>query len=55
MMRADSLNFNIYPLRTEMNYMQQITNSHIYSKEEIELKYFLVDETLSHIYYTDEE
>ena len=46
MMIDDSLNSNIYPVRTEINGMQHIPTMHVYSKDESELKYFLVDETL---------
>ena len=46
MMSADALNSHVYPVRTEMNGTQQIPTLHVYSKDEIKLKEFLVDKTL---------
>ena len=48
MMRDDALNLHVYPVRTQMNGMQQITTLHVYSKDKRELKYFLVDKALLH-------
>ena len=54
-MRADALNLDVYTLRTQMTAMKQIPTSHVCSTDESELKYFLVDETLSQIYSTDKD
>ena len=54
-MRADTLNAHVYPVRTETTATKQIPTLHICSKEESELKQFLVDETLSQICSTDED
>ena len=54
-MRADALNSHVYPIRTGENGTQQISTSQGYSKDESELKEFLVDENLSHICSTDED
>ena len=55
MMRADALNSKNYPVRTEMTGTKKILISHVYSTEKIELKYFLVDENLSHICSIDKD
>ena len=55
MMRADTLNLHVYPVRTKMNGTQQTPTSHVYSKDNSKLKEFLVDENLSQICYTDED
>ena len=55
MMRADEFKSDVYPVRTEMTYMKQITPSHVCSTKNIELKVFVVDETLSHIYSMDKD
>ena len=55
MMRADSLNLHVYPVRTEMNDTQHILTSHVYYKDEIKLKEFLVDKTLLQLCSTDED
>ena len=52
-MRVDALNSDNYPVRTEMTVKKQIPTLHVCSAEKIELKEFLVDETLSQIYSTD--
>ena len=51
--RDDVLNSHIYPVRTEMTATKQIPTLHVFSTDEIELKYFLVDENLLQIYSTD--
>ena len=55
MMRADTLNSENYPVRTEMIGTKQIPTSHIFSTDKIELKYFLSDKTLLQICSTDED
>ena len=55
MMRADALNYHVYPVRTEMTATKQIPTSHVCSTEESKLKEFLVDKFLSQIYSTDED
>ena len=55
MMRADELNSENYPVRTERTGTKQIPTSHIFSTDESELKEFLVDETLSQICCTNED
>ena len=52
-MRADALNSHIYPIRTEMTATKQIPILHVCSMDEIELKEFLVNETLLQICSTD--
>ena len=54
MMRADVLNFQVYPVRTEMTGTQQIPISHVFYTDESESKEFLVDETLSQVCSTNE-
>ena len=49
MMIYYALNLHVYPVITEMTSTKQIPTSHIYSKDESELKEFLVDKTLSQI------
>ena len=55
MVRADALNFNGYPVRTEMNVTKHILTSQVCSMDERELKEFPIDETLSQICSTDED
>ena len=55
MMRADDLNSEIYPVRTEITAMRQILISHVCSTDERKLKEFLVDKTLPQICSTDED
>ena len=55
MMRADVLNLHVYYVRMEMTATKQIPTPHVCSTEEIKLKEFLVDETLSQICSTDED
>ena len=50
MMRSDALNSHVYPLWTAMTAMKQIQILHVCSTDENDLKYFLVDETPTHIY-----
>ena len=52
-MRVNALNFDNYPVRTEMTGTKQIPSLHICSTNEIELKEFLVNKTLSQVHYTD--
>ena len=54
MMRDDFLNSHVYPVRTEITAIKHILNSHVCSKDESELKEFLVDKNLSKICSTDE-
>ena len=54
-MRADALNLENYPVRTEITASKQIPISHVFSTDGRKLKYFLVDETLLKICSTDEE
>ena len=53
-MRADALNLDNYPVRTEMTGTKKILTLHVCSTYKSELKEFLVDETLSQICSTDE-
>ena len=55
-MRDDSLNLHVYPVRTEMTATELIPTSHICSTDKIKLKEFLVDKTLLQIcsMYKDE-
>ena len=46
MMRDDTLNAQVYPVRTEINYMQQIPISHVCSMDESGSEGFLVDENI---------
>ena len=55
MMRVDVLNLHVYPVRTEITGTKQIPTSHVCSTDGSELKEFLVGETLSQIYSTDED
>ena len=55
MMRSDALNSHAYLVRTEMNGTQQISTSHVYSKDNSELKEFLVDENILQICSTDKD
>ena len=55
MMRADALNSENYPLRTEMSGTKHIPTSHVCSTDKSELKEFLVDKKLLHICSTDED
>ena len=54
-MRADALNLHVYPAGTEMTGTKQIPTSHVYYKDESELKEFLVDENLSQICSRDKD
>ena len=49
MVRADVLNLQVYPVRTEMTDMKQIPTLHICSTDEIEIKDFPVDKNLLQI------
>ena len=53
--RADALNLENYPVRTEMTGKKQILTLHVCYTEKSGLKEFLVDKTLSHICSTDKE
>ena len=55
MMRADSLNSHVYPVRTEMTATKQILSSHICSTDESKLNEFLVNKTLSQICSIDKD
>ena len=55
MMRADTLNSNIYPVRTEITVAQQILISHIFSADNRESEEFIGYKTLLQVYSTDEE
>ena len=55
MVRADTFNSHMYPLRTEMTAKKQILISHVCSTDESKLKEFLVVKTLSQIYSTDKD
>ena len=55
MMRADAINSDNYPVRTEITGMKHIPTLHICSTNNIELKEFLVDKDLSQIYSTDKD
>ena len=55
MLRVDALRSDNYPVRTEMTTTKQITNLHICSTDERELKKFLVDRNLSQICSTQED
>ena len=55
MMRADTLNSHVYPVRTKMTATKQILTSHVCSTDERKLKEFLVDRKLSQICSTDED
>ena len=55
MMRADGLNYHIYPVRIEMTATKQIPISHVYSMDDSEQEEFLVDKTLSQVCSTDED
>ena len=55
MMRADALNSHIYPERTKTTATKQIPTSHVCSTDKKELKEFLVDETSSQIFSTNED
>ena len=54
-MISDVLNLHVYPIRTQMNGTQKIPTSRVYYKDEIELKQFLANKTLSQIYSTDKD
>ena len=54
MMRADSLNLHVEPVRTKMTGMQQIPILHVCDSEESESKEILAQKNLSQVYYTDE-
>ena len=45
-MRADSLNLHVYPVRKEMTATKQIPTSHVCSTDESKLKELLVNETV---------
>ena len=49
MMRSDSLNSHVYPVKTKMTATKQIPTSHVCSMDKIELGEFLVDSTFSEI------
>ena len=53
MMRYDALNSHVYLVRTEMTGTKHIPISHVCSTDEIKPKEFLVERTLSQVYYTD--
>ena len=55
MMRVDALNLRVYPVKTKMTTMKQIPISSVFSTDKSELKYSLVNETLSQICSTDED
>ena len=55
LMRANSLNFQVYPVIMEMNDTKKIPTSHVFSMDESELKEFLVEKTLSQICSTDKD
>ena len=53
-MRADALNLDYYPVRTEMTGMKHIPTSHVCSTGENKLKELLLNKTLLYICYADE-
>ena len=53
-MRADALNLNGYPVRTEMTAMKHILSPHACFTYKSELKEFLVNETLLQSCFVDE-
>ena len=53
MMRYDVLNSHIYPVKIEITATKQIPVSRVCSKDESELKYFLVNEILLQNISTD--
>ena len=53
MMRANSFNLHVYSVRTEINATKNIPVLHVCSMYNSELKYFLVEKTLSKVWYTD--
>ena len=55
MLRSDALNSHVYPIITYMTARKQIPILYVCCTEKIELKKFLVDETLSQICSTDED
>ena len=54
MMRSDSINSHVYPVRMEITDTKQIPTSHVVSTDESELKEVLVDKALLQICSTDE-
>ena len=55
MMRADYLNSENYPVRTEITGTKHMPTLHVCSTYESKLKEFLVDKTLSQICSTDKD
>ena len=53
MVRADSLNLHVDPVRTEMTGGQQILISYVFDSDESESKEILADENLSQVCSTD--
>ena len=54
MMIADALNYNNYPVRTEITNTKQIPTLHVCSTDESELKEFPVGKTILHVCSTYE-
>ena len=54
MTRADNLNLNADPVRTEMTSMQQIPIPQVFSTDESESKGIIADKNLSQVCSTDE-
>ena len=54
MMRTDALNLNVYPVITEMSSKKHIPILFICSMEDSKSEEFLVDNTLSQVWSTDE-
>ena len=55
MMRDDDLNLHFYPVRTKITATKKNLISHVCSTDKRKLKDFLINETLSQIFSTDEE
>ena len=55
MMRADALNSDNYPMKTERTGTKHIPTSHVCSTDKSELKEFPVDKTLLNIFSTDKD
>ena len=54
MMRDDTLNFHVDPVRTEITGTQQIPISHVFDSDKSKSKEVLADKHLSQVYSTDE-
>ena len=54
MMRADTFNFHVKPVRVEITGQQQITISHVCDSDNIKSKSITADKRLSQVCSTDE-